>query len=120
MDDTKRGDEEMRVLERCVDCGEVISLELPETNMMLKNHREIVRCGLCGAYQEVVADGTTITLTLVDEIKVIVSGLREIAQQLEDGKIELIRSRHGEVKMPGKGKQKPVGLGWKALEVVYK
>ena len=110
----------MRVLERCVDCGEVMSLELPETNMALKNHKEIVRCGLCGAYQEVVADGTTITLTLVDEIKVIVSGLREIAQQLEDGKIELIRSRHGEIKMPGKGKQKPVGLGWKALEVVYK
>ena len=110
----------MRVLEGCANCGEVIPLELPETNMMLKNHKEIVRCGLCGAYQEVVADGTTITLTLVDEIKVVVSGLREIAQKLEDGKIELIRSRHGEVKIPGRGKQKPVGLGWKALEVVYK
>jgi len=110
----------MRVLERCANCGEVITIDLPETNMLLKKHKEIIRCESCGAYQEVVADGTTITLTLVDEIKVIVSGLREIAQQLEDGKIELIRSRHGEIKMPGKGKQKPVGLGWKALEVVYK
>ena len=110
----------MRVLERCANCGEVIPLDLPETNMLLKNHKEIVRCGICGAYQEVVADGTKVTLELVDELKVIVSGLREIAQQLEDGKIELVRSRHGEVKIPGRGKKSPIAVGWKALEVVYK
>jgi ribosomal protein S27AE len=111
----------MRVLERCANCGEVIPLDLPETNMLLKNHKEIVRCGICGAYQEVVADGTKVTLELVDELKVIVSGLREIAQQLEDGKIELVRSRHGEVKIPGRrGTRRSIAVGWKALEVVYK
>lgn len=119
MDDT-RGDVKMKFFESCANCGKIIELNLPETNMALKSYKEIIRCNKCGAYQEVVANGTSTTVTLVDEIKVIIRGLREIAQQLEDGKIELIRSRHGEVTLPGKGKQKPIKSGWKALEVIYK
>lgn len=118
MDDTN-GDDEMRILESCADCGNAIPINIPETNMSLKRHKEIVRCTACGAYQEAVTDSEGTTMTLVDEIKVVTNGLREIAQQLEDGKIKLIRSRHGEVTLPGKGKQKPIKSGWKALEVVY-
>ncbi len=103
----------------CPTCGNEIGVVTPDTNTDLTESTTIMKCENCGHHIQVVINSNGIQLTPVDEIGVVVKGLRELARMIEDHEVVLIRSRHGAVKMPGRGKRKPINVGWKAMEVIY-
>jgi transcription elongation factor Elf1 len=104
----------------CPTCGNPIAVATPDTNTDLLESKTVIKCEQCAHHMEVIVNQDGIQLTSIDEIGVVVKGLRELARMIEDHEVTLIRSRHGNVKIPGRGKQKPsVKVGWKAMEVIY-
>jgi len=104
----------------CPTCGNPIAVATPDTNTDLLKSKSILKCEQCAHHMEVVIDQVGITITSIDEISIVVKGLRELARMIEDHEVTLIRSRHGDVKIPGRGKHKPsTKIGWKAMEVIY-
>jgi len=104
----------------CPTCGKQIVVVTPDTNTDLKEEKSIVKCEQCSHYIEVLIGPEGLRLTPVDEIGVVVKGLRTVARMIEDGEVTLVRSRHGFVKMPGRGKQQPTTTDIRALEVMYR
>ncbi len=103
----------------CPTCGKGIVVETPDMNTNLRETKAVIKCEMCGHHTEVVNGPEGMRLTAVDEIGVVVKGLRELARMIEDQEVTLIRSRHGSVKVDGRGKQRPIEVGWKAMEVIY-
>jgi hypothetical protein len=102
----------------CPTCG--IIMEVITDDIRLKEEKKITQCAKCKKFAEIHIGFTDVTVTAVDEIELTVKGLREIADKIESREIELIRSRHGVVKVSGRGKQSPKQTGMFAIEVVYR
>jgi hypothetical protein len=102
----------------CPTCG--IIMEMITNDIRLKEEKRVTQCPQCNKFAEINIGFTDVTVTAVDEIELTVKGLREIADKIESREIELIRSRHGVVKISGRGKQRPQETDMFAIEVVYR
>lgn len=110
----------MELLETCLNCGNEFKFEIDEDeNGMPGKSNRVIQCGKCKKCFRVNIDGIDVKLEPVDETELTIIAMREIAEELSNGKFKLMQSKHEMIVKDGVGKKQPVLTNVRKLTVIY-